>query len=217
MMHNTSKTLRHICCALALVVLLPIAAQGCFGVALVGATTGALAVSDRRSIGVQTDDEAIELKAVTRLSKSLKDICHVNFTSYNRQVLLTGEAPNEEIKAQIIEEVRRIENVEKVLDELVIAGNSSIASRTNDSYITSKVKARFIDANQFSANHVKVVTEAGAVFLLGIVSEREAQAAAKIASHTSGVRKVVTVFQKKSDEEIRRIDQSLANSASSNK
>ncbi|MCX8145981.1 MAG: BON domain-containing protein [Azovibrio sp.] len=191
------------------------ALQGCFGVAVAGATVGVLAAADRRSLGVQTDDEAIELKATSRLSKDIRDRAHVNFTSYNRRVLLTGEVPDEATKARVADEVSRIENVQGVWNELVVAGNSSLSSRSNDAYITSKVKARFIDANQFAANHVKVVTEAGTVFLLGIVTEREAQAAVQVARTTAGVRKVVNVMQIVSDAEARRIDASIANSASS--
>ncbi|WP_303783538.1 BON domain-containing protein [Azovibrio restrictus] len=191
------------------------ALQGCFGVAVAGATVGVLAATDRRSVGVQTDDEAIELKAVGRLSKEIRDRAHINFTSYNRRVLLTGEVPDEATKARVAEEVSRIENVQGIWNELVVAGNSTLTSRSNDTYITSKVKARFIDNNQFAANHVKVVTEAGTVFLLGIVTDREAQAAIQVARNTAGVRKVVNVMQIISDAEARRIDASLANSASS--
>jgi osmotically-inducible protein OsmY len=214
MMHP-SKTLRRACLVLALAATLPVL-QGCFGIALVGATTGALAVSDRRSIGAQTDDQAIELKASSRLTQSLKDVSHLNFTSYNRRVLLTGEVPNESVKAQVAEEVGRIENVQGIYNELVISGNSSLASRSSDSYVTSKVKARFIDADEFSANHVKVVTEAGTVFLLGIVNQREANAAVQVARTTSGVQKVVNVLKVESDAEIKRIENTLANSATSN-
>ncbi|MDR3159014.1 MAG: BON domain-containing protein [Zoogloeaceae bacterium] len=208
------RVVRPVLVCLALLLALP-ALQGCFGVALVGVTTGVMAVVDRRSIGVQTDDAAIELKAVARLPKALREVSHVNFTSYNRRVLITGEAPSEAVKEQIAEEARRIENVQGVLNEVVIAGNSSLASRGNDAFISSKVKARFVDANQFTASHVKVVTEAGVVFLLGIVNEREAAAAVRIASNTQGVRKVVNALVKESDEEIRRIENSLANSATS--
>ncbi|GHU14044.1 hypothetical protein FACS189441_2810 [Betaproteobacteria bacterium] len=214
MMHP-AKTLRHVCLMLALAVTLPML-QGCFGIALVGATTGALAVSDRRSIGAQTDDQAIELKASARLSKALKEVSHLNFTSYNRRVLLTGEVPSEAVKAQVAEAVGRIENVQGIYNELAIAGNSSLASRSSDSYVTSKVKARFIDADEFSANHVKVVTEAGTVFLLGIVNQREANAAVQVARTTSGVQKVVNVLKIETDAEIKRIENSLANSATSN-
>ncbi|MDR0528737.1 MAG: BON domain-containing protein [Zoogloeaceae bacterium] len=189
--------------------------QGCFGVALVGVTTGAMAVTDRRSLGVQADDAAIELKAGNRLSKALRDASHLNVTSYNRRVLLTGEVPNAASKTQAEEEIRRIENVTDVLNELVIAGNSSLIARSGDTVVTSKVKARFVDANEFSAHHVKVVTEAGAVFLLGLVNRREAEAAIRVARHTSGVSKVVNWLQILSDAEIQRIDASLANSANS--
>jgi len=130
-------------------------------------------------------------------------------------VLITGEVPDEATKAKVAEEVSRIENVQGVWNELVVAGNSSLGARSNDAYITSKVKARFIDANQFAANHVKVVTEAGNVFLLGIVTDREAKAAIQVARNTEGVQKVINVMQIISDEEARRIDASLANSASS--
>ncbi|MDR3323328.1 MAG: BON domain-containing protein [Zoogloeaceae bacterium] len=191
------------------------ALQGCFGLALTGATMGVLAAVDRRSIGVQTDDEAIELKASARLSKDIKDKSHLNFTSYNRRVLITGEVPDAAFKSRVAEEVMRIENVQGVWNELVIAGNSSLASRTGDSYVTSKVKARFVDANQFTVSHVKVVTEAGAVFLLGIVNEKEAQAAIQVTRTTDGVRKVINLLQIASDAEIRRIEASLANSATS--
>ncbi|MDR0736383.1 MAG: BON domain-containing protein [Zoogloeaceae bacterium] len=208
------RIVRPVLVCLALLLALP-ALQGCFGVALVGVTTGVMAVVDRRSIGVQTDDTAIELKAAARLSSALKEVSHVNFTSYNRRVLITGEAPSETVKAQIAEEVRRIENVQGVLNEVVISGNSGLASRSNDAFISSKVKARFVDADQFTASHVKVVTEAGAVFLLGIVNAREAAAAVQIARTTRGVLKVVNVLVIESDEEIRRIENSLANSATS--
>lgn len=191
------------------------ALQGCFGVAVAGATMGMLAAADRRSIGVQTDDEAIELKASNRLSPDIRDRSHINFTSYNRRLLLTGEVPDDATRTRVAEEVSRVENVQGVWNELVVAGNSSLTSRSNDTYITSKVKARFIDANQFAANHVKVVTEAGRVYLLGIVSEREAQAAIQVARNTEGVKRVVNVMQIISEAEVRRIDASIANSASS--
>lgn len=191
------------------------ALQGCFGVAVAGATVGVLAASDRRSLGVQTDDEAIELKAANRLSPDISKRAHINMTSYNRRVLLTGEVPDEATRARVADEVGRIENVQGIWNELAIAGNSSFGNRSNDTYITSKVKARFIDANQFAANRVKVVTEASVVFLLGIVTDREAKAAIQVARSTEGVRKVVNLLQIISDTEARRIDSNISNSASS--
>lgn len=191
------------------------ALQGCFGVAVAGATVGMLAAADRRSIGVQTDDEAIELKASNRLSPDIRERSHINFTSYNRRLLITGEVPDEATRSRAADEVSRVENVQGVWNELVVAANSSLTARSNDTYITSKVKARFIDANQFAVNHVKVVTEAGSVYLLGIVTEREAQAAIQVARNTEGVKRVINVMQIISDAEARRIDASIANSASS--
>jgi len=191
--------------------------SGCFGVALVGAATGVKAITDRRSIGTQADDTAIELKAGNYLSQEVKESSNINLTSYNRRVLLTGEVPSEAIKTQVGNEIARIENVLNVWNELAVAGKSTLASRTNDSYITSKVKARFIDDNEVSAHHVKVITENGVVFLLGIVSRSEADAAIRVARTTSGVRKVVSVLTVESDEEIRRIESSLSNSADTNK
>ncbi|MDR1848436.1 MAG: BON domain-containing protein [Zoogloeaceae bacterium] len=190
--------------------------SGCFGIAVVGATTGVFAITDRRSLGTQTEDSAIEFKAGSYISQSVKDVSHFNLTSYNRRVLLTGEVPNESIKTQLGNEAARIENVLGVMNELVVASNSSLTARANDSLITSKVKARFIDANEFSLHHVKVVTEASTVFLLGIVSSKEAAAAIQIARTTSGVRKIVNRMMVESDAEIERIDKSLANSAKTN-
>jgi len=206
---------RPILLCLLLGIALP-ALHGCYGVAVVGTATGVMALTDRRSLGTQTDDTTIELKASNYISQNVKDASHINLTSYNRRMLLTGEVPNEAIKAQAGREIAQIENVLAVWNELVVAGNSSLTARANDSYITSKVKARFIDANEFSPHYVKVVTEGGTVFLLGIVSSREADAAVRIARTTDGVRKVVNVLTIESDAEINRIDASLANSAKTN-
>ncbi|MDR1648054.1 MAG: BON domain-containing protein [Zoogloeaceae bacterium] len=209
-----SPSRRFFFAATAAAVTLPLL-SGCFGLALTGATVGVLAVTDRRSLGVQTDDETIELKASARLSKDIKDKSHVNFTSYNRRVLLTGEVPDDATKTRVAEETRRVENVEAVWNELSVSGVSSLASRSNDTYVTAKMKGRFVDANTFSAHHVKVVTEAGIAYLLGIVNQREADAAIHVARTTQGVRKVVSVMQIGTDAEIRRIDASIANSADS--
>jgi osmotically-inducible protein OsmY len=132
---------------------------------------------------------------------------HVNVTSYNRMLLLTGEAPSAEIKADIEKlAVRLVPNVKSISNELAIAGPSSLGGRSNDTYLTSKVKARFVDANKFSANHVKVVTEAGVVFLLGLVTQTEANDAVEIARTTGGVQKVVRVFEIVSPEQARALD-----------
>jgi len=180
--------------------------SGCFGVAAVGMGAGALLISDRRASETYVTDEGIELRANNRLRENYGSKEHVNVTSYNRMVLLTGEASSAEVKASIEKLISDVPNVKSIANELAIAGASSLGGRSNDTYLTSKVKARFVDAKQFSAHHVKVVTEAGVVFLLGIVTQTEADAAADIARTTGGVQKVVRVFEIISPEQARAID-----------
>ncbi len=169
--------------------------SGCFGAAAVGVGVGALALADRRATEVQVTDQAIELRAGNRIAERFGKNTHVNVTSYNRTVLLTGEAPDAAAKAEIEKIVSAVPNVKALSNELQIGPVSTLTSRGNDAFITSKVKARFIDADRFSANHVKVVTEAGVVHLMGLVTQKEADAAVEIARTTGGVRKVVRVFE----------------------
>jgi len=172
------------------------ALQGCVEMAVVGAGAAALVSDDRRSIGAQTEDKDIDLRGEARVNERFGDKVHINVTSYNRNVLLTGEAPDATIKAQIEKIVREIPNVRGVINEIQVAGVSTYSARGNDSYLTSKVKARFIDNNgSFSANQVKVVTEGSVVYLLGLVTRKEAEAAVEIARTTGGVQKVVRVFE----------------------
>lgn len=178
---------------------------GCFGAVAVGTGVGVLAYADRRPVETQTTDEGIEWRAASRISEKFGSQTHVNVTSYNRTVLLTGEVPDAATKAEVEKIVATVPNVKAIVNELQIAGVSSLTSRSNDAYLTSKVKARFIDANQFAANHVKVVTEAGVVYLMGLVTQREANAAVEIARTTGGVLKVVRVFEIISEEEARRL------------
>jgi len=180
--------------------------QGCFPVVAGGMTAGVLMATDRRSSGTYVEDEGIEVKAAVRIADQFKDQVHVNITSYNRKVLLTGEAPNEEVKAQIERVVSVVPNVAGITNDIQVAGVSSLSSRSNDAYITSKVKARFIDGQRFAANHVKVVTEASVVYLLGLVTEREAKAAIEVTRTTAGVRKVVNVLEIITDAQARDLD-----------
>ncbi len=168
--------------------------QGCVGVAAVGVGTAALSINDRRTAGIQLEDENIEWKARKLQLENFKD-AHLNVTSFNLQLLLTGEVPNEKTKADIAASMAKIPSVKIVHNELNVAGNSSVASRSSDSLITASVKTRFIGNKTFSSNHVKVVTESGTVFLMGMVSQAEADAAVEIARNTSGVAKVVRVFE----------------------
>ena len=170
--------------------------QGCVEMAVVGAGAAALASDDRRSIGAQTEDKEIDLRGESRVNERFGDKVHINVTSYNRNVLITGEAPDAATKAQIERVVREIPNVRGVVNEVQVAGVSSYSARGNDSYLTSKVKARFIDnGGNFQANQVKVVTEGSVVYLLGLVTRKEAEAAVEIARTTGGVQKVVRVFE----------------------
>jgi osmotically-inducible protein OsmY len=170
--------------------------SGCVPLMIAGAAGGAaLVVADRRSVGAQTDDEAIELKMANNIGAGYGDRVHVNVTSYNGIVLLTGEVPTPELKRSIEDIAKSTAKVRTVHDELAVGPVSSIGSRTNDSYITSKVKARFVEANKFAPNHVKVVTERQVVYLMGLVRHAEADAAAQIAATTSGVVRVVKLFE----------------------
>lgn len=160
-----------------------------------GAGTGALMVEDRRSSGIFIEDERLELKISRRISEHLGDKAHVNVTSFNRNVLLTGEAPDEFTKKEIEKLAMSIENVKNTSNEVAIAPNSSLASRSNDTLITSKVKTRFISNGEFQINHIKVITENGVVYLMGLVTKKEGDVAAQIASATVSVTKVVKVFE----------------------
>lgn len=191
--------------AAALAALIP-ALAGCFGAVAVGAGAGALVLTDRRMSETYVADEAIELRIASRIREQFGERVHVNATSYNRMVLLTGEVPDPAIKAEAEKIASAVPNVKSISNELAIAGPSNFGGRSNDSYITSKVKARFIDAAKFAPNHVKVVTEAGVVFLLGLVTQAEANAAVEIARTTGGVLKVVRVFEIITPEQAKKID-----------
>ena len=181
--------------------------QACVPAAIVGGTTaGVMSIHDRRTTGTQADDETTEWKAAARIPAQFKDGSHVNFTSFNRMVLITGEVFTDEAKQAIGETTRSIEGVRGIYNELQVAPVSALSSRSNDSFIDSKVKARLVDTKDISAPHIKVVTERGQTHLMGIVSQREAQIAISIARTTQGVRKVINIMEVLPDEEIRRLD-----------
>ena len=179
------------------------ALSGC-GALLVGGAMvgGALVATDRRTSGTQVEDQAIELKSGNRVREAIGDRGHVNVTSYSRIVLLTGEVPNEADKAAVQQALSRIENVRSVVNELEIAGATSITARSNDAILTSKVKASLVDAKDLHSNAFKVVTERGIVYLMGRVTEREASRATDIARSVSGVAKVVRVFEVLTEAEL---------------
>ena len=156
---------------------------------------GALLAEDRRSSGTYLDDQSIEVKVSNRVSSAVPKDAHINATSYNRIVLLTGEVPDDKARTEAARVAAEVEGVRQVVNELVVADATSLSSRSVDTYITSAVKTRFIEARKFQANHVKVVTENRVVFLMGLVSSTEAADAADIAARTSDVKKVVQVFE----------------------
>ncbi len=161
-----------------------------------GAVVGtSMVVTDRRTSGTQLEDQSIELKAKTRVREAVGERGHVNITSFNRTVLLTGEVAADVDKVAVEQAVAKIEGVRTVVNELAVMGSSSIASRSNDAVLTSKVKASYIDAKDVFANAIKVTTERGTVYLMGRVTEREANRASDIARGVSGVQKVVKVFE----------------------
>ena len=160
-----------------------------------GAGGAALVATDRRTTGAQVEDESIELKIVNQANTRFGDRIHLNVTSYNGIVLLTGEAPDPGTVASIGNLARSTEKVRSIQDALVVAPSSGLSARTNDSYITSKVKARFVEASKFAPNAVKVVTERNVVYLMGIVTRQEGNAAGEIAANTTGVVRVVKVFE----------------------
>ena len=167
--------------------------QGCFPLAAVGVGATAVVLTDRRSPGFYIEDESIEWKIRVQVIEGFKD-AHINATSYNLAVLLTGQVPTEDAKKAIEVAARSNPGVKNVTNEITVGGNSSLASRSSDSLVTTSVKARLINNGKVSPSHVKVVTESGVVYLMGIVTREEADAAAEIARTTSGVTRVVKVF-----------------------
>ncbi len=168
--------------------------QGCGALMVTGAAATALMVSDRRTTGTYVEDESIEWKSIDRMRGRFPG-AHVNAASYNRRMLLVGQVPNEETKKQVEASMRGIENVKDVVNELEVAGASSLASRGSDGLVTTNVRARMVNNGVFSPTHVKVITEAGTVYLMGILTQAEGEAAVNIARNTSGVSRVVKVFE----------------------
>ena len=170
------------------------------GGAMVG---GAMSYTDRRTSGAQVEDEAIELKAINRIGAVTTG--HVNVTSYNRSVLLTGEVPTEAERLAVDKTVGQIEHVRATANELVVGFNSSISARSNDVILSSKVKASYIDAQDLQSNAIKVVAERGTIYLMGRVTEREAGRATEVARGVGGVAKVVRLFEVISEAELAQL------------
>ena len=169
--------------------------QGCFPIVAAGVGAGALLSSDRRTAGIILEDQNIENKALNHINAQYQETVHVNITSFNRRVLITGQVPNEIVKSDIEKMVSSLVNVKAVNNELQVASIADLSWRSNDALITSNVKLRFVNNGRgFQADHIKVVTENSTVFLMGLVYHKEADAAADIASGSRSVERVVKVF-----------------------
>ena len=169
-----------------------------------GAVVGTLMATDRRTTGTQVEDEGIEMRTASRIRETLGDRVHVNVTSYNRQVLLTGEVPTAADGQKVEQIAQGVDNVRSVVNDLGVMPASSLTQRSRDAFISTKVRASLVDAKDLSANAFKVVTERGVVYLIGRVTQREAKRSAEIARGVDGVRKVVRVFEVISEEELIR-------------
>ena len=177
---------------------------GCAPLVVGGAFMSGMVATDRRTSGVQLDDEGIELRTANRLRETLGDRGHVNVTSYNRQVLLTGEVPTEQDRQLVEKTVSGVENVRSVVNELAVMGSTLLTQRSSDALITGQVKARMVDAQDIFANAFKVVTERGAVYLMGRVTQREADRATELTRSVNGVQRVVRVLEIITDAELQR-------------
>ena len=181
------------------------ALSACAPMMMGGAVMGTLIATDRRTSGMQVEDEGIELKGASRIRENLGERGHVNVSSYNRQVLLTGEVPSAQDK-QVVEQIlSKVENVRSVVNELGVLENSTLSQRSSDALVTGKVKASMVDAQDLFANSFKVVTERGTTYLMGRVTQREANRATDLVRSIEGVKKVVRVVELISEEELQRL------------
>ena len=181
------------------------ALSACAPLIVGGAALGTMVAIDRRTSGAQLEDEGIELRAAARIREAMGDRAHVAITSYNRQVLLTGEVPTERDKQQAEQLVQRVDNVRGVLNELAVMGNSSLAQRSADTLTTAKVRASLVDDKELYAGAFKVVTERGTVYLMGRVTQREADRATNVVRTVGGVQRVVRVFEIITEDELRQL------------
>ncbi len=179
--------------------------QACAPMVVGGFVGGTMVVTDRRTSGTQLEDEGIEIKASSRIKEALNSKVHVNLVSYNRQVVVTGEASNERDVKYISEIVSQVENVKAVLNEVQVATFSTFSARSQDVLIQSKVKASLVDNKDIFASAFKVHAERGVIYLMGRVTQREADRAVEIARNVSGVQKVVKVFEIISENELKAL------------
>lgn len=195
--------------------LLASALSACVPLVVGGAVAGgSLVAIDRRTSGAQLDDEAIELRAGSRIRSELGSRVRVSVTSYNRQVLLTGEVPNLQDRQLVQQVVSQVDNVASVVNELAVLNSPTLVERSSDALLTGRVKAMLLDTKDLQSNAIKVVTERGTTYLMGRVTQSEADRASDVVRSTPGVQKVVRIFEIISEEELRRIQSSSPSSPS---
>jgi len=187
---------------LVLVACLSAALSACAPMVVGGALMGSLVATDRRTPGAQLEDEGIELRAASRIRDNLVDRVHISVTSYNRQVLLTGEVPSAQDRVLVEQIVAKVENVRSIVNELAVLGNSGLTQRGSDALVTTRVRAGLVDARDLFANSFKVVTERGTTYLMGRVTQREANRATEVVRNTPGVQKVVRLLEIISEDEL---------------
>lgn len=197
-------TMNRTACTLLAAAALAAGLSACVPLVVGGAVMGGMMATDRRTTGTQVEDEGIELRAVNRIRETLGDRAHVNVTSFNRQVLLTGEVPTAQDRATVDQIVAGVNNVRSVVNDLAVMPSTSLGQRSNDVLITGKVRASFVDAKDVFASAYKVVTERNVVYLMGLVTPREATRATEIARGVGGVSKVVRVFEMITEDDLRR-------------
>jgi osmotically-inducible protein OsmY len=190
---------------LVLVTCLAASLSACAPMVVGGALMGSLVATDRRTSGAQLEDEGIELRAASRIRENLGDRVHISVTSYNRQVLLTGEVPSAQDRALAEQIVAKVENVRSTVNELAVLGNTTLTQRSSDVLVTTRVRAGLVDARDLFANAFKVVTERGTTYLMGRVTQREADRATEVVRTTQGVQKVVRLLEIISEDELKAL------------
>ncbi len=175
-----------------------------------------MVASDRRTTGIQVEDETIEQRSATAIRENFGSKEHINITSYNRQVLLSGEVSNDTVRRQVESLIGRVENVRAVVNELAIGPTSSTSDRASDVLLVAKVKASMVDTEDVFANVFKVVGERGTIYLMGRVTQREAKRATDVVRGVSGVKRVVRVFDYLSEDELRAMQPKRSDSQSVN-
>ena len=199
------KNLKYGVQTLLVVMVLNLGLSGCAPAMLGGMVGGAMVASDRRTSGTQLEDEGIELRSASAVRENFGSNVHANITSYNRQVLMTGQVPTARERQQLEQLIGRVENVRSVVNELAVGPASSVGERSSDVLISARVKAAMVDSEDVFASIYKVVTERGTVYLMGRVTQREAKRATDIISGTSGVQKVVRILESITEDELARM------------